>query len=153
MRATPPTLRALLEDATFRRYMKTIPRPHPLMQHGNPWQVWVRTTEGRWRTGLYPDYASAWRTAIAQMRKPEMVGDVCVTSRRVLFAQPENLEIPRGLTWCPRCRRPSYWAALSRHHHALKNQPAVAEDENHRCMFCGIRMAGLGSVFNWVDVR
>lgn len=43
------------------------------------------------------------------------------------------------LHWCGRCRRPVYWMPLFRDHHALRKLPAVSEEDNYRCLICGIR--------------
>jgi hypothetical protein len=43
------------------------------------------------------------------------------------------------LHWCGRCRRPVNWLPLFENHHALRRQPAVATDDNNRCILCGIR--------------
>jgi hypothetical protein len=43
------------------------------------------------------------------------------------------------LHWCGRCRRPSYWMPLFADHHALRKMPAVSQEDNYRCLICGIR--------------
>jgi hypothetical protein len=43
------------------------------------------------------------------------------------------------LHWCGRCRRPVYWMPLFSDHHALRRQPAVSDEDNYRCVLCGIR--------------
>jgi hypothetical protein len=43
------------------------------------------------------------------------------------------------LHWCGRCRRPSYWMPLFPNHHALRRMPAITDEDNYRCILCGIR--------------
>lgn len=169
--ATPPTMHELLDDEIYRAYVKRSPRttvtvlgetkPHPGLTIGDPWQVWARTAEGKWRTGKFPTYRDAWQTTIKAYRNPD-VADVALVSRRVFFGPPGHWEKykvrnPRtnviewrerwvvdyhwdaGLEWCPRCRRPSAFRNLHATHHALKRQPTLTEDDAFRCVFCGIR--------------
>lgn len=163
---TPPTLRELLDMPAFRSYMrKPPPLPAPL-RHGNPWQVWVRTTRGTWKTGQFPTYAQAWMTTARKVRKDPDTSDVSLVSRRVFYAPPgewesykvrvkgkgevkphietrwrwlTTIEWDAGLDWCGRCRRPSRFMPLHEGHHALRRAPVIAPDDNLRCMFCGIR--------------
>lgn len=148
----PATMRDLLKDPAYRKYVMTVPRPHPLLVHGDPWQVWVRTVEGRWRTGLFADYKAAWATVVQKVRDTAGTADVTLTSRRVMFAPPAGYDTK---DWCPRCRRPSHWAPLSEHHHALKGQIALDMDYalNRRCMFCGIRRSGCGPASQWTVIK
>jgi hypothetical protein len=43
------------------------------------------------------------------------------------------------LHWCGRCRRPVYWMPLFPDHHALRKSPAISDEDNYRCLICGIR--------------
>ena len=162
---TPPTIRDLLDDPTYRTYMKQVPGPHPALTHGDPWQVWARTDEGKWRTGKFPTYRDAWAVLVKAVRTPS-IADAALVSRRVFFGPPGHwqeykarnprtnvLEVYErwvvdfhwdvGLEWCPRCRRPTTFRRLHHTHHALKRQPTLTYDDPYRCVYCGIRRAAL----------
>lgn len=138
----PPTLAELLQDKSYRKYMKTRPVVIPTMAIGNPWKLWIETNEGKWRTGDFPTYDIAWARAVAALRNPEY-RDVAVVSRRTLYAPPPGITWPRDLSWCARCRRPSRFAEFSDRHHALRKVPALTTDSPYRCWYCGIREAGM----------
>lgn len=55
-----------------------------------------------------------------------------------------------GLEWCGRCRRPVYWQPLFTTHHALRRMPAVTEDDNLRCIICGIRWVAMPRISEMV---
>lgn len=50
------------------------------------------------------------------------------------------------LHWCGRCRRPVYWQPLFPDHHALRRLPAVSEEDNYRCIICGVRWVTTPSI-------
>ena len=157
-----PTIRSLMEDPTYRAYMKRVPRLPANLRTGDPWQVWADRGEGRWATVLRPTYADAWRTFLTLYRSDNRP-DVTVVSRRMFYAPPGEWYKVRvrdksqigahieyrwrqtffwdeiDLHWCGRCRRPVYWMPLFSNHHAVKRFPAAAEDDNYRCIICGIR--------------
>lgn len=169
----PPTIFELLGDPVYRAYAKRNPPAHPLLlSGGNPWQVWARTTEGRWRTGLFPTYADAWRVVVKHY-KQHTAEDIVLVSRRVFYGPPGEwrkvrVRVPArgnqppttrieerwyptyhwdaGLDWCGRCRRPTVYRKLHHTHHALKRQPCLTDDEPERCMYCGMRRAGAPSL-------
>jgi hypothetical protein len=172
VRAVTPTMRALMDDPIFKAYMKKIPRLHHANTYGDPWQVWVRTLEGKWRTGQFPTYRDVWPVFVKALRT-DSAADVCLTSRRVFYAPPgewrrvkvkrkptainpspylieqrwrQTFQWDAGLEWCGRCRRPSYWMPLHDKHHALRRQPAITYDDNERCVYCGIRWIAMPSV-------
>lgn len=172
----PPTIRELLADAEFATFMSTEPlamrngRPHRLLETPGNWRVWVRMTDGKWKTALHDTYASAhdlmWRCL-----DREGVADVAITSRRVFFRPPTSTEKyrvrvkPRDaervpyvetrtrqiitytwapqLDWCARCRRPSRFDYLAADHHALRSAIALTLDAPARCIYCGIRREAL----------
>lgn len=167
MRPALPTMATLLEDPIFRAYMKKSPPRHQANTTGKPWQIWVRTAEGKWRTGLFETYRDAWPVFVKGVRGH---ADATITSRRVFYAPPGEWHQVRvrkarkptadnaatshvvietrwrqlfhwdiGLDWCGRCRRPSYWQPLNYTHHALKRLPAITDEDNMRCVICGIR--------------
>lgn len=57
------------------------------------------------------------------------------------------------LHWCGRCRRPSYWMPLFDNHHALRRAPAIAPDDNFRCIICGIRWIACPDISNMVKME
>jgi hypothetical protein len=171
----PPTIFELLSDPIYRAYVKRVPSAHPLLEHGDPWQVWARFTDGKWRTGLFSTYADAWRVLVKYYRRDQItpVEDIALVSRRVFYGPPGEwrkvrVRVPAkgnqpattrieerwystyhwdaGLEWCGRCRRPTVYRKLHPSHHALKRQPCLAEDEPLRCMYCGMRRAGAPSL-------
>lgn len=169
---TPPTMRQLLDDPVFRSYMRRPPQLPVVLRHGNPWQLWVRTIRGTWKTGQMPTYADAWRATARRVRDDEDAADVCLVSRRVFFGPPGQWESYKvritekgkssrietrwrwvhtfhwepGLEWCGRCRRPSRFLPLPNTHHALRRAPAVSGEDNERCMFCGIRWVAMPDI-------
>lgn len=176
MATTPPRMRVLLDDPVFRAYMKKVPPDHPANMTGEPWQLWVRTAEGRWLTRKFETYRDAWPRFVSSMKAHS---DVSLTSRRVFYAPPGEfyrvkvrLAKPTasgvthrtetrwrqlfrwevGLDWCGRCRRPVYWQPLSRSHHSLRSAPAMTTEDNIRCMFCGIRWIATPSVDTMVKL-
>jgi hypothetical protein len=167
-------MRNLLEDPVFRAYMKTVPPKHQANNHGEPWQLWVRTAEGKWRTKNFTSYRDVWPVFVAQLKAHP---DVTITSRRVFYAPPgewydqkvrrqrrptpdnpktTHVVVERrwrqlfhwdvGLEWCGRCRRPSSWIPLFPNHHALRRQPTVTPEDNLRCVYCGIRWIAVPDV-------
>lgn len=174
MRPVLPTMSSLLDDPVFRAYMKKVPPKHQANTTGQPWQIWVRTHEGKWRTGLFQTYRDAWPVFLKGVKGH---ADATITSRRVFYAPPGewyNVKVRRarkpspndastshvvvetrwrqlfhweiGLEWCGRCRRPTYWQPLNHTHHALKRQPTIAPDDNVRCCVCGIRWIAMPDV-------
>ncbi len=57
------------------------------------------------------------------------------------------------LHWCGRCRRPVYWMPLFANHHALRRMPAITEDDNVRCVLCGIRWITMPEVPQMVKME
>lgn len=180
MRAlTPPTMHELLDDPIYRAYVKRVPqttvkgRPLPALTTGNPWQIWARTNDGKWKTGQFATYRDAWLIVVKGIRNVN-VADVALVSRRVFFGPPGHWEKyharnPRtgvsevyerwvidyhwdtGLEWCPRCRRPSMFRRLNPSHHALRRQPTLTDDDPFRCVFCGIRRAAFPDPYTLVS--
>lgn len=162
----PPGIRELMDDPIYRAYMKQVPPRHHANTNGKPWQVWVETREHKWRTGEFTSYREVWPVFLKQFRNPDAISDVTITSRRVFYAPPgewyrvkvrcnPTLKHPKGyrieerwrqiffwdigLNWCGRCRRPVYWMPLFANHHALRRLPAISDEDNYRCLICGIR--------------
>lgn len=166
---TPPTMRELLEDPAYRSYVRKVPFIPANLRHGDPWQIWVRTIRGTWKTGQFPTYADAWKATVRRVKNDPDAADVCLVSKRVFYAPPgvwedykvrvtEQGKKPRietrsrwvttltwdvGLDWCGRCRRPSRFIPLSERHHAIRKMAVMAAEDNLRCMFCGIRWVAL----------
>jgi hypothetical protein len=63
--------------------------------------------------------------------------DVALVSRRMLFEPPVSVRhtIEYPFEWCPRCRRPTMYRALQRHHAVV----VLTLQDPYRCYFCGIR--------------
>lgn len=57
------------------------------------------------------------------------------------------------LHWCGRCRRPTYWMPLFADHHALRKYPAVSDEDNYRCIVCGIRWVATPAIDQMVKVE
>lgn len=183
MRIKIPTMRTLMDDPEFRRYMKSVPRLPRNLRTGDPWQIWVNR-EGKWGTTLRPTYADAWRVFVHHYRAEDH-RDVSLVSRRVFFAPPGEwyrvkVKVARRPTpdnkvtwqwrlewrwrqtffweghefaWCGRCRRPTYWQPLNELHHALRKAPALAFEDNYRCNICGIRYIATPSVDQMVKIE
>lgn len=164
-----PSIRSLMDDPLYRAYMKRVPPAHNANRagSGNPWQIWVETSDHKWRTGTFPTYQRVWPVFLENFRDRSSVHDVSIVSRRVFYAPPgewyrvkvrRDRPTPSGEThrienrwrqtftwpevdlhWCGRCRRPSYWMPLFNTHHALRKMPAITDEDNFRCILCGIR--------------
>jgi hypothetical protein len=94
MRVAIPTIRDLMDDPAFRSYMKRNPPQHHANATGEPWQLWLRTPEGRWKTKTYAEYREVWPVFVRAFRDPEMAADVTITSRRIMYAPPgENYRV------------------------------------------------------------
>lgn len=163
-----PTMRSLMEDPLFRQYMRTTPRKLHAHATGQPWQLWVRD-DGRWLTRTYASYREVWPIFVSRLKTPGQdptitsrrvfyappgewyyqkvrkprrpTPDNPATSQIVVETRWRQLFHWDGvdLHWCGRCRRPSYWMPLFSNHHALRKMPAVTEEDNYRCIICGIR--------------
>lgn len=137
---TPPNIRVLMEDAAFRKMMRTRPRlPANLLrpQLSPPWLVWVLTTGGKWKKGNFSTYDEAYKK-FKEMLEREGTEDVCITSKRFLMPPPEGFRWQSSkFPWCPRCRRPSLFQYKLNHRGI--DFPEIVTDEPIRCFYCGIR--------------
>lgn len=143
MSLIPPTIHELLDDPLYRKYVKTRPYLPVNVQHGHPWQLWVRThpvgdQPSQWRGAKLATYDEAWTLLVKAYRNTAKYADVAVVSRRVFYGPPEGFLWDIGYEWCSRCRRPSTFRERYSHH-ALRNAPAIATEDAYRCYFCGIR--------------
>lgn len=131
-----PTMRALLDDPAYRRYIRVIPRLPEHLSSGHPWAVYA-VTAGRWRGATFATYPDAWGVVVRAVRNPA-VDDVAIVSRRMLFAPTALVRhvIQWGYEWCARCRRPSMFELYNRHH-ALPGVPINPAEP--RCTYCGVR--------------
>lgn len=87
MRPVVPRIHELMDDPTYRAYMKRNPPKHPANRTGEPWQLWVDRGNGKWATRTYATYREIWPVFVAQFRH-EARPDVTITSRRVFYAPP-----------------------------------------------------------------
>lgn len=170
--ATPPTMRELLEDPVFSAYMTTPPvSRNPGLARDEPWFLWVAQTRGTWLGKSFDDYPFS-RTAglMADTRVRDLsitskrvffgppgewrrfkqrcpVTDKTPRGFRVVTRWIPTFAWAPGLEWCARCRRPSAFRPLGADHHALRRIIAIvgthSEDDNSRCVFCGIRRSAL----------
>lgn len=140
----PPTMRALLDDPVYRKMFKTVPHLAPTLRHGEPWMVWGRLVDGRWRGGNFATYADAWRVVVKAVRSP-MYEDVAIISRRQFYAPPANAVWDYPYEWCSRCRRPTHFMIRPRHH-ALRHLAVITTGEDaQRCYYCGQRRISMPS--------
>lgn len=141
----PPTIRDLLLDETFARFMRRVPRLHTnIVQSGTknpPWLLWVEYTDGTWKRKGFEEYADAYHR-MRKLLKDEHVLDVAITSRRQMLQPPMGFVWQhRKFPWCARCRRPSMFPT-SLTHRAIEIIDYTF-DEPDRCYYCGIRRAAL----------
>lgn len=135
----------LLADEIFAKYMRRVPRLHDnIVESGTknpPWLLWVEFTDGKWKRKGFADYADAYRR-MKKLLEDEHVLDVCIVSRRQMFAPPMTYNWQyRKFPWCARCRRPSMFP-FSLTHRAIEIVDYTF-DEPERCYYCGIRRAAL----------
>jgi len=170
----PPSMRTLLEDPLYRAYMKRPPRMPSNLRTGEPWQLWVDAGQGRWLTKSYARYQEVWPVFVSRMKNGD---DPTITSRRVFYAPPgewykvkvrdksnQGYHIEArwrqlffwdavDLHWCGRCRRPVYWMPLFADHHALRRLPAISDEDNTRCLICGIRWIATPDIMQMTKIE
>lgn len=140
----PPSIHLLLDDPVYRKMFRTPPRLPASLQYGNPWAVWGRLTDGKWKGGTFPTYADAWRVTVKAI-KSEWYEDVAIVSRRFMLAPPPGATWDWQYEWCSRCRRPTSFA-IRPNHHALRKAPALITDTaepRERCYYCGMRRVSM----------
>lgn len=131
----PPTLRELMDDPAYRAFIKVIPRLPQNLDWGSPWAVYKLRTDGRWFGGQFADYREAWGVTVKAMRSPG-VEDVAIVSRRLLITRmPVGYQVPWGMDWCNRCRRPTTWSMLPPRGGAV----IASSAETYRCYYCRAR--------------
>lgn len=144
-----PTIRELIDDPVYLRYLKTVPRlPEPLTW-GNPWGLWIRTRRNTWKHGQFATYHEGWRALVQAIRNRDEYADASLYCRRTFLPRPESLNPLHNVEcsdllwgeWCGRCRRPTDFVYASPNHHALRNRPCLTDDEPYRCNYCGVRKA------------
>ena len=145
MPGKPPTMRELLDDPFFKPWMMTIPRLSPNLQTGQPWSVWARMRDGRWRGANVETYAQGWSIVVKAVRNHDAYEDVAIISRRQVFVPGNALRWNHhpwsyGFDWCGRCRRPTSYG-IRPNHHALRKAPVLTMDDPYRCYYCGARRA------------
>lgn len=148
MRHLPPTIHDLLDIPRFAAMMGRTPSMPANLAWGNPWRLWVLRDNGTWGQREYASYDDAWAVAQKAIAATDRYQDVCIVSKRRLIRPSDSLRdaVRRAGyngVWCPRCRRPSYFGSFTAKHHALKDQPALTNDEPFRCYYCGIRKAAI----------
>lgn len=140
----PPTMRVLLEDDTFAKYMRRVPRlPDNLLHtYGNPpWLLWAEFEDGTWKRARVAEYRDAY-SKMKRLLKNTKVRDVSLVSRRMMFAPPMDFNWQsRKFPWCARCRRPSMFRFALKHH-AIEIVDYTF-DEPYRCYYCSIRQVAL----------
>lgn len=144
---TPPTYDELMQDEVYRSWAKRRPRLPVNVSHGTPWMIVARRHEdspgATWALKKEADYADAFRRVRKLLNSGEFV-DAAIVSRRVLYKPPMGFEWNANrFTWCGRCRRPSLFREVSRHH-ALRQAPALTDDDPQRCYYCGARQVFAG---------
>lgn len=138
---TPPTLRSLVDDPLYRAYVRKVPSLPATLRHGEPWNVYVLTSQGKWKKGKFATYQQAWPVVMRALRDKDGVVDVSLVSVRWPFYPPDNYVWDDAFfPWCYRCRRPSRFDYCTSHH-ALLSAPVLTEDDPFRCFYCGVRRA------------
>ncbi|MET0416524.1 MAG: hypothetical protein ABW022_10945 [Actinoplanes sp.] len=162
-------MKQLLDDPIYRAYMKRAPANREPHNPAPAWQLWVETAEHKWLTKTYASYVDGWRAGVARYRlgddftltsrrvfyAPPGEWYRVKVRRQKAYVNPSTGEVRThdvqtrwrqtwfwddlNLNWCGRCRRPVVWMPLFSFHHALKRLPAVTEEDNYRCIICGIR--------------
>jgi len=135
------SMRELLEDELFRKWMVKVP-PHALGR----WRVYVLRDRG-WQRGEIDSYHHAYRWMASLLRREDVL-DVAVNNPAFPTRQPARrtesgaverwwpLSLAEDLRhrWCPYCRRPTVFAYFSRHH-ALRT--TTVDVNERRCYVCG----------------
>lgn len=129
--AFPPITRELLADPAFRAYYYAVPTLGPqLMSYGSCWQTTELAFDDTFSIRRFDSFLDALQHCGARQNS---VVDIIIQSRRKLFVRPGIVSLPRGTSWCPRCRRPSTFARVTQHH-ALRGPNAP----RRRCFWCGL---------------
>lgn len=167
-----------MDDPAYRAYMKTIPLFNAANDHGKPWQLWVSAGQGKWLTANFTTYRDVWAAFVKRYKLEgndptitsrrvfyappgEFYKMKVMAARRPTPGDPSTTQLKIEtrwrqtffwddvrLRWCGRCRRPVSWQPLFSDHHALRRFPAVTEDDNVRCLICGIRASAQPSIDN-----
>lgn len=134
-----PTPLATLEvDETYQKYLSRKPKMPKIPEISPAWLILGHTLKDTWVRSLESDYKEAFRKLKLLQEKPK-IRDVCLVSRRKVFAKPHWLEHSPFEEWCGRCRRPTLFQPyyLNTHHAWPDGQVWLLNEK--RCFFCGIR--------------
>lgn len=105
------------------------------------------------RRVFYAPPGEWYRQKVRRQRRP--TPDNKATSHIVIEDRWRQTFFWEGLDlhWCGRCRRPVIWMPLFETHHALRRMPAVTDQDNYRCIICGIRWCAQPSLADMVKME
>lgn len=149
MSAAPPqtTMRELLKDPLFRKWMGKVPTLKVNFSHAKPWRIYV-LDEGKWRKTEAMTYAAAYKWVAKHLKTFE---DIALTSKAQPFRPPVVRDkqgnkdywrrFPADHIWCNYCRRPTVFFTFQKHHALPANMCTPYE---RRCTVCGVRLSFIG---------
>lgn len=138
----PPTWDELMENPVYAAYVRKRPRLPDNIAHGEPWMIAAHRVSGSqrpsWATKRVADYVTAYRRVDALLDSGEF-DDAAIISLRKLWIPPQGFFWKRDkFAWCGRCRRPTLYRNVTKHH-ALGREPVLATEDGLRCYYCGAR--------------
>lgn len=140
----PPTIHELMDDPIFAKMMRTRPRIPENLIHSTlspAWNLWLLTTDDKWKRGRYANYEDAYRK-MRELITDRHTADISIVSVRFMMAPPRGFVWrPRRNPWCARCRRPSLF--LEDYNPRSLRDSDITFDESIRCFYCGIRSVAL----------
>lgn len=134
----PLTMRELLTDPIYRKYVVKAPRLPAGCRTAEPWRVWGLRTDDKWAGKNVPTYGDAFDLMKTMLRKPDKYSDVAIICRPTEFGPPPDFIVPPLMDWCGRCRRPTIFRT-THNHPAMRKWPVVSEETVRRCHYCAAR--------------
>lgn len=143
------TMRELLEDPIYKKWIRTTPQLHVFSASGKPWRVWAqRKRGGGWSRREFATYVEAFNFMARLLRDEFHDATVCskihgfqppvVRDKRT---QQKRHHVPGkpGQSdkhmWCPHCRRPTVFTTFLKHHAFDR---LLYNTYTARCAICGI---------------
>lgn len=161
------TMRDLLRDPVFRKWMTRVPTVHSPIER--PWRVWIqRERDNPWAMGDITSYARGYNALVRYIK--EGVHDAALTCKVKEF-NPPITGVKRALdsrgrqiklktyyipgkpgqsekhVWCTFCRRPTIFTTFQRHHTFREGRARLCDNTERRCAICGIRLRGMRRVY------
>lgn len=143
------TMRELLEDPIYKKWLRVTPSYDCFISNGKPWRVWAQRERGKpWSRRDFAKYAEAFNFMAKLLRAG--FHDVALNHKIHAFQPPVVRDKRTGKKrhhipgkpgqsakhmWCPHCRRPTIFATFTKHHAFDR---LLYNNYTPRCAICGI---------------